>query len=326
MRAIVQQRYGGVDQLELRDDVPTPAPGKGEVLVRVRAAAIDRGTEHLMTGEPLLVRVALGFRGPRQQTPGYGLAGVVEQVGPEVADFARGDEVVGVGRGSLAEFAVAETGRITRKPEGLSFEQAASLTVSGATALQGLRDIGRVRAGQHVLVVGASGGVGSHAVQIAKAMGARVTGVAGPTNLDFVRGLGADHVVDYLAGPLSETTRDLAPFDVVLDINGNRRISDLRRLLTPSGMLVIVGGEGGGRVLRGLERQLGAILLSPFVSHRLAMVVARDTSADLRALLDLVEAGTLRPVVDRVFPLADTAKAMSHLADGHVRGKVVVTP
>lgn len=326
MRGIVQQRYGGVEQLELRDDLATPVPGAGEVLVRVRAAAVDRGTVHLMTGLPLLARLVIGFRGPRQQTPGLDVAGVVEAVGPGVTDFAVGDEVVGTGRGALAELAVARADRITRRPEGVPFEHAASLPVSGVTALKGLRDVGRLEAGQHVLVVGASGGVGSHAVQIAKAMGAKVTGVAGPTKLDLVRDLGADHVIDHTAGALTDTARDLAPFDLVLDINGNRRIRDLRSLLTPQGTLVIAGGEGGGRLLGGLERNLGAALLSPFVRHRLTFYVAKDNGADVRALLDLVEAGSLRPTVERIFSLADAAKAVAHVADGHVRGKVVVTP
>lgn len=325
MKAIVQQRYGGVDQLQLRD-LPAPTPGKGEVLVRVHAAAVDRGTAHMMTGLPLVARVALGLRGPRRQTPGLDLAGVVEQVGPGVADFALGDEVAGVGRGSLAELAVAPTSRLARKPSSVSFEEAAAVPVSGVTALQGLRDVGRVEAGQKLLVVGASGGVGHYAVQLAKEFGAHVTGVASATKLDLVRDLGADETLDYRAGDLVEQARAIGPFDLVLDINGNRRVRDLRNLLTERGALVIVGGEGGGRFLGGLERQLGATLFSPLVRHRLAMVVAKDNGADVATLLDLVERGSLRPVVDRTYPLAEAAKAIGHLQDGHVRGKVVVTP
>jgi NADPH:quinone reductase-like Zn-dependent oxidoreductase len=325
MKAIVQQRYGGVDQLELRD-VPTPIPGRGEVVVGVRAAAIDRGTAHMMTGLPLVARLALGLRGPRQQTPGLDLAGVIEQVGPDVSGFAPGDEVAGVGRGSLAELAVARVERLAHKPRSLTFEEAAAVPVSGVTALQGLRDVGHLEPGQKVLVVGASGGVGHFALQLAKAFGAHVTGVASATKLDLVRNLGADHALDYRAGDLADVTREVGPFDLVLDINGNRRVRDLRRLLTDRGTLVIVGGEGGGKLLGGLERQLGATMRSPFVRHRLAMFVAKDNGRDVQTLLDLVEQGSLRPMVDRTYPLSEAAKAMQHLEDGHARGKVVVIP
>jgi NADPH:quinone reductase-like Zn-dependent oxidoreductase len=325
MRAIVQRRYGGVHQLELHD-LPTPAPAEGEVLIRVRAAAVDRGTAHMMTGLPLVARAVLGLRGPRQQTPGLDLAGVVEQVGPGVTTFAPGDEVAGTGRGSLAELAIARVDRIARKPRSVSFEEAAAVPVSGVTALQGLRDVGGIETGQNVLVIGASGGVGHYAVQLAKEFGAHVTGVASATKLDLVRDLGADETLDYRAGDLVEQARGIGPFDLVLDINGNRRVRDLRNLLTERGALVIVGGEGGGRFLGGLERQLGATLLSPLVRHRLATYVAKDNGADVATLLDLVERGSLRPVVDRTYPLAEAAKAIGHLQDGHVRGKVVVTP
>jgi NADPH:quinone reductase-like Zn-dependent oxidoreductase len=325
VKAVIQRRYGGIDQLELAE-VPRPVPARGEVLVRVRAAAVDRGTVHLMTGLPKLVRLAMGLRGPRQQTPGLDLAGIVEEVGPGVEGFAVGDEVVGAGRCARAELAVTAAGRLAHKPASLAFEQAAAIPVSGVTALQGLRDVGRMTAGQSVLVIGASGGVGTFAVQLAKAFGGVVTGVASAAKLDLVRDLGADRVVDYASGDLIDLTRDAAPFDLVLDINGNRPVRELRQLLTPRGTLVIVGGEGGGSILGGLERQLGAAALSPFVRHRLAFFVAKDNGADVQTLVDLVEQGKLHPAVERTFPLVEAGKALAHLQDGHVRGKVVVLP
>lgn len=321
MKAVVQERYGNVETWRLRE-LPVPAPERGEVLVRVRAAGVDRGTWHLMTGRPLLMRLALGMRGPRVPTPGRDLAGVVEAVGEGVTRFAVGDEVLGTtSLGSFAELARVREDRLVPKPPALSFEEAAALPVSGLTALHGLRDAGRLQPGQSVLVIGASGGVGSYAVQLAKALGAEVTGVCGPTKLDLVRALGADHVVDYTKDDLDGTRR----YDLVLDIAGNRPVSRLRRLLTPRGTLVIVGGEGGGPVLGGLERQLGAVALSPFVRHRLAMFVSKENATDLATLADFVEQGSLRPAVDRTFPLESADKAMAHLESGHARGKVVVT-
>ncbi|MGZ4442412.1 MAG: NAD(P)-dependent alcohol dehydrogenase [Nocardioidaceae bacterium] len=321
MKAFVQDRYGGPDTLELRE-VPAPAPGRGEVLVRVRAVGIDRGTWHLMHGLPLLVRLGLGFRGPRQPTPGRALAGVVEAVGEGVTRFAVGDEVFGTGSGSLAELVVASEGRLARKPGSLTFAEAAAVPISAQTALQGLRNIGRVEAGQAVLVIGASGGVGSYAVQLAKAFGAEVTAVCSTGKADLVRSLGADHVIDYTRSDIAEGGRR---YDLVLDIAGSRHVAELRRVLTDRGTLVIVGGEGGGRVFGGLERQLGAAVLSPFVRHRLTMFVASENGADLETLTALVDRGAVRPAVDQVFSFESAADAIRRFESGQARGKVVVT-
>lgn len=320
MKAVIQESYGGADTLELRE-VPVPSPRRGEVLVRVRAAGIDRGTWHLMAGLPLVMRLGFGLRGPRQPTPGRDLAGIVEAVGEGVTRIAKGDAVYGTGHGSLAEFARAREDRLAAKPVSLSFEQAAAVPVSALTALQALRNAGRVAPGQTVLVIGASGGVGTYAVQLAKAFGAEVTGVCSTTKVDLVRSLGADHVIDYTRSDLDDDARQ---YDLVLDIAGNRPVARLRRLLTPTGTLVIVGGEGGDRWTGGMQRQLGAVALSPLVRHRLAMLLSRENSADLVTLADLADQGAFRPAIDRTFTLDSAAKAMHHLEAGHARGKVVV--
>jgi NADPH:quinone reductase-like Zn-dependent oxidoreductase len=328
MKAVVQHRYGGVEQLEITD-VEAPEPAAGEVLVRVRAAGIERGTVHLMTGLPLVGRAALGLRRPRSATPGRELAGVVVAVGAGVTRFDVGDEVMGVpspvlksgpGHGALAELTRAVEDLLVHKPAALTFEQAATVPVSGSTALQAVRDHGRVEAGQRVLVIGASGGVGSYAVQLATAYGAEVTGISGPTKLDLVRELGAVEVVDYTrAEPTGE-------FDVVLDLAGNRPVRRLRRLLTPTGTLVIVGGEGGGRWLGGLGRQLGLLLVAPFTRQRLRTMIASENREDFQELADLADRGAFLPAVERSFTLNESAKAIAHLQAGHARGKVVVLP
>ncbi|RYP88348.1 NAD(P)-dependent alcohol dehydrogenase [Nocardioides guangzhouensis] len=318
MKAIRQDRYGGPERLELRE-VPAPVPGKGEVLVRVRAAAVDQGTVHLMTGLPLLMRPFLGFRGPRTPTIGRDLAGVVEAVGEGVTRFAVGDEVFGSTGGSFAELTVAREDHLAHKPASLDFTQAAAVPISGMTALQAVRDA-RVRAGQRVLVIGASGGVGSYAVQLAAAAGAEVVGVAGPTKLDLVRELGAAEVLDHTRDDLGRG----APYDAILDIGGNRPVTLMRSWLTPTGALVIVGGEGGGRVLGGMGRPLAMALRAPFTHHRLVMLASREKAEHVEELARLADEGAYRPVVDRTFPLADAAKAVAHVQDGHARGKVVV--
>ena len=325
MTSVVQHRYGSEPESVLTvGALPVPAAGPGEVLVRVRAASVDRGTWHLMAGLAYPIRLVFGLRRPRSANPGRTLAGTVAAVGPGVSGFRPGDEVFGVaaGNGTFAEYAVARPDRLAPMPAGLSFEQAAAVPVSGSTALQAVRDHGRVRAGDSVLVIGASGGVGSFAVQIAKAMGAEVTGVAGTAKLDRVRALGADHVLDYTREDVVDGRRR---YDVVLDIAGNRPLRHLRRALTPRGRLVIVGGETGGRWLDGLDRQLRAVLLSPFVGQHLGFFVNKENAADLTALGELIEAGRVSPAVDRVYPLAETVTAIRHLIDGRAAGKVVVT-
>src|SRR5690349_10260362 len=259
MRAIVQHRYGTVPEEVLRlERITCPRPAAGEVLVKVLAAGVDRGTWHLMAGQPYLMRLGFGFRGPRIRVPGLDVAGTVEATGPGVTRFAVGDEVFGIARGSFAEYAVAREAKLARKPAALTFAQAAALAVSGLTALQGLRDAGHIQAGQKVLVIGASGGVGSYAVQLAKVFGAEVTGVASTAKADLVRTIGADHVIDYHKQDFADGRQR---YDLILDISGNTPLSRLRRALTPRGTLVIAGGEGakGKRAqwTRSEERRVG---------------------------------------------------------------------
>jgi NADPH:quinone reductase-like Zn-dependent oxidoreductase len=325
MTALVQSSYGSDPHQVLRiAEVPRPTVGDGEVLVRVRAASIDRGTWHLMAGLAYPMRLVFGLRRPRFANPGRSLAGTVEAVGAGVDGFRPGDEVYGIaaGNGTFAEYVVARPDRLAATPANLTAEQAATVPVSATTALQAVRDHGRVRAGESVLVLGASGGVGSFAVQIAKAMGAEVTGVASTGKLDAVRALGADSVVDYTTeDPVDGRRR----YDVVLDIAGNRPLRRLRRALTPHGRLVIIGGETGGRWLDGLDRQLRAVLLSPFVGQRLGFFVTRENAADLVALRQLIEAGRVSPAVDHVLSLAEVPGAIGRLVDGQVTGKLAVS-
>ena len=322
MKAFWQDRYGGTETLTVRD-VPTPAPGKGEVLVRVRAVSIDLGTRHLMTGLPLVMRPFTGLRGPRQHVPGRALAGVVESVGEGITRFAPGDEVYGTASGALADLAVVPDRRLAPKPTSMSFAEAAAVPVSAPTALQGLRDKGGIQPGQSVLVIGASGGVGTYAVQLARALGAgRVDAVCSGAKAELVRSLGADEVIDYTR---TEPGADGRRWDLVLDIAGNRPVAALRRLLTPRGTLVFVGGEGGGRWTGGMQRQIGASLRSPFVGHRLAMYVASENSRDLETLAELADAGRIRSAVDGPYPFEAAASAIARLDAGQARGKIVVT-
>jgi NADPH:quinone reductase-like Zn-dependent oxidoreductase len=321
MKAIVQDRFGPADGLELRD-IETPEIGAAEVLVRVHAAGVDRGVWHVMTGLPYPIRLAgYGFRAPKNGVPGTDLAGVVVSVGSDVTRFEPGDEVFGTGIGTYAEFARAREDQLAAKPATLSFEQAAALPVSGVTALQALRDRGAVQPGEHVLIIGASGGVGTFAVQLAKAFGAQVTGVCSTTKVDLVRSLGADHVVDYSREDFAATGKQ---YDLILDIGGNASLSRLRRALTPKGRLVIVGGETSGRWLGGSDRQVRAMVLSMFVGQKLGTFIASVKQEDLLVLAQLAEAGQLRPAVDRTFALAEAPKAIGHVEEGHARGKVVV--
>lgn len=320
MRAIVQDHYGSSAQLRLAE-VPDPVAGAGEVLVRVGAAGVDRGTWHAMAGRPLAARLALGLRAPRDRTPGRDAAGTVEAVGEGVTGYAVGDAVYGTARGSFAELAVVPTSRLARRPANLSVEEAAAVPVSALTAFQALRAAG-VEAGQRVLVIGASGGVGSYAVQLAVDLGARVTGVCGPAKADLVRSLGAEQVVDHTRTSLQTLGER---FDVVLDIAGHRPVRLLRSLLTERGCLVVVGSENEGRWLGGLQRSMGAALLSPFVRQRLVMLMSTEDGVDLAALTEVVERGGMRPALERTFPLEEAAAAIDHVSGGLARGKVVVT-
>ena len=321
MRAIVRDRYGSTEVLGL-GDLPLPDIDEDGVLLRVRAAGVDRGVWHIMAGVPYLARLAFGVRRPRTRTLGREVAGVVEAAGARVTALRPGDEVFGTCDGSFAEYAAAKPAKLARKPSNLTFEQAAAVPVSGQTALQVVRDHGRVRAGQRVLVIGASGGVGVFAVQVAKAMGAEVTGVCSAAKADLVRSVGADHVIDYAR---AEITDDGRRYDVVLDLAGNRPLRLLRRVLTHDGTLVIVGGEEGGR-WTGVGRQFRAVTLSPFVRQRLRAFVTRENSRDLGSLTALIEAGDVTPVVDSARPLSDVPRAVDDLVAGRIRGKAVIVP
>lgn len=322
MQAIIQDRYGAAADVWRLQEVPTPQPDPNKVVVNVRAAAVDVGVWHLLTGRPYLVRVmGFGFRGPKVRIPGLSLAGTVEAVGAEVSDFQPGDEVFGWGEGAFAEHVETSPETLLPKPRNISFEQAAAAPVSGITALRALQDAG-VKAGQHVLITGAGGGVGSFAVQIAKAWGARVTGVCSPAKVEFVRSIGADEVIDYTR---ADFTRNGRRYDAIIDTAGRRSLGSLRRALTPVGSLVLVGGEGGDAILGGFDRAIRAALLSRFVRQNLRMLISVERKEDLAVLKDMIEAGTLCPQVDRAFPLADAAAAIDHLHSGRPQGKVVLT-
>ena len=322
MQAVVQDGYGTSDVLRVAK-VTRPAIGPREVLVEVRAAGLDRGTWHLMQGKPRLLRLVFGLRTPRQPVIGRDVAGVVAEVGSEVTAFAVGDEVFGVAPGSVAEYAVAREDKLARRPATTTWEQAAVVPISGGTALRAVVDVGRVAAGQKVLVTGASGGVGSYAVQLAKAAGAEVTGVASAGKADLVRALGADHVLDYAVDDVVDAT---TLYDLVIDIAGLPDLSRLRRALTPTGTLVLVGGEGGGDWTGGtMGRQLRARLTSAFTRQRLTSIIAKERGADYVRLAALLESGQVVPSLERAYPLAETVDAMRHLEAGLVRGKIAVT-
>jgi NADPH:quinone reductase-like Zn-dependent oxidoreductase len=322
MKAIVQHRYGSADELALAD-IDRPVIGDDEVLIRVRAAGVDPSMWHLMEGKPYLIRaVGFGLRAPKTIVRGSDVAGVIEAVGPNVTRFVTGDEVFGMSAGSFAEFATARQDRLALKPARLTFVQAAAMPTSGTTALQALRDKGGVKAGQRVLVIGAGGGVGSFAVQLAVDLGAHVTGVCSTAKVPLVASLGAEEVIDYTR---EEVDGRGARFDLIVDTAGNRRLNILRRSLAPGGTLVLVGGEGGGTVLGGISRNLKAGVTAPFVRQSLGGMLARGNAGDLEYLAQRAEAGALTPSIQQVFPLDRAADAVRRLADGHVAGKLVVT-
>jgi NADPH:quinone reductase-like Zn-dependent oxidoreductase len=323
MKAIVQDRYGEADVLEFRD-VEEPQMGERDVLIRVRAAGAGPDVWHIMAGKPYMARPALGFSRPKVPIRGWDVAGVVERVGSAVTEFGPGDEVLGEAhRGSFAELTVAPADKLVRKPGRLSFEHAAAVPVSGVTALQALRDRGHVQPGQSVLVIGAAGGVGTFTVQIAKAMGATVTGVASTSKLDLVRSIGADDAIDYTRERFTDGSRR---WDVIVDTAGRRPLRELRRALTPKGTLVIVGGDGGGSWTGGFFKGiLRGPILSLFVGQRLGGITAKTTKEDLQALVEMIEAGTVTPVVDRTYDLVEAADAVRYLTEGHPAGKIVVT-
>jgi NADPH:quinone reductase-like Zn-dependent oxidoreductase len=320
MRAVVQDRYGSSEVLRLAQ-VPRPGIADHEVLVRVHAAGLDRGTEHLMTGKPYVMRLGFGIRRPKNPVSGRDVAGTVVAVGSAVSRFAAGDEVYGIAPGSFAEYVAAREDKLAGKPVNLSFAQAAVVPVSAGTALQALLDVGRLEAGQTVLVLGASGGVGSYAVQLAKAFGAEVTGTCSTAKLDLVASLGADHVLDHTRDDFADGTRR---YDLILDIGGNPSVRRLRRALEPGGTAVFVGGENAGS-LTGMGRQLRGALVSLLVRQRLALFLAKERATDLGRLTKLIEAGKIMPSMDRSYPLDEAPEAMRLLEKGRVRGKVAIT-
>jgi NADPH:quinone reductase-like Zn-dependent oxidoreductase len=321
MQAMVQDTYGSIDVMEARD-LDTPRIAEREVLVRVRAAGVNPADWAVMSGLPYIARPVYGLRKPKVIVRGTDVSGTVEAVGAGVVRFKPGDEVFGASDGSYAEYTAASEDRLALKPANLTFEQAATVPMAGLVALQALRDRGRVRDGQKVLVNGASGGIGTFAVQIAKAFGAEVTAVASTRNLDLVRSIGADHVIDYTQ---EDFTRSGQQYDFILDNVSNHSLSDLRRALTPTGMLVPNGGNFGNRWFASGGRIIRGIVLFRFGSQALGNFLVSTTHADLVVLKDLIEAGKVTPVMDRTYPLSETAQAIGHVGEGHARGKVAIS-
>jgi NADPH:quinone reductase-like Zn-dependent oxidoreductase len=321
MRAVVQDTYGSADVIHLAQ-VPVPVPSDDEVLLRVRAACVTRGDVHMMTGLPSVMRLFTGLNGPRQKTRGMDVAGVVLRVGSAVTSFRPGDEVFGVAKGAFADYALANPAKLALKPAAVSFEQAAAAPVSGCAALLAVRDKARVADGQTVLVIGAGGGVGSYAVQIAKSFGAHVTAVCSTGKVDFVSALGADDVVDYTR---EDVTLSPQSFDAIIDIAGGTPLPALRRILQPEGTLVIVGEEGAGNVVGGLGRQFRSMFIDPVSKQRLLSLMSAEKSADLMVLGELLAAGAIRSAITNTFPLGDTAAALREVETGHSTGKLVIS-
>lgn len=323
MKAIAQDRYGSPDVLELRE-VDTPAVADEEVLVRVHAASVNARDWHLMRGDPYLARLALGVRGPKTKIRGTDFAGRVEAVGRAVKRFRPGDEVFGETEGAFAEFVCASDDVVEPKPAALSFEQAAALPLAGNTALMGLRDLARVQPGQAVLINGASGGVGTFAVQIAKAFGAEVTGVCSARNGELVRSLGADHLIDYAQ---EDFTRNGQRYDVVFDLVGNHSLAGFRRALKPTGTIVLSGGGAfeGGSVIGPMGLLIRGQVMSRFARHRLLVLTATPGKENLATLRELADSGKLTPVIDRTYPLSEAPEAVRYLEGEHARSKVVIT-
>jgi NADPH:quinone reductase-like Zn-dependent oxidoreductase len=321
MKAIMQDKYGSPDVLQFME-MDKPGIEDDEVLIRVRAASVNAADWHFMRGLPFIARLSIGPLRPKTKVRGRDAAGEVEAVGKDVTSLRPGDSVFAeVDAGSFAEYTHASEDLAGLKPANLTFEQAAAIPLAGVTALQGLRDKGQVQSGQRVLIYGASGGVGTFAVQLAKSFGADVTAVCSTKKVDMVRSIGADRVIDYTQ---EDFTRNGQRYDILFDLVGNRSLSDCRRALTPKGTLVLSGGEGG-RWLGSVRHLIKALLLAPFVSQKLSAFLAKTKQADLMVLKELIEAGKVTPVIDRTYPLSEVAEAMRYLEGGHVRGKVVVT-
>jgi NADPH:quinone reductase-like Zn-dependent oxidoreductase len=320
MKAIVHSRYGPPDVLELKD-IDKPVVNDDDVLVRVHAAAVGKGDWLTVGGLPYVARMRYGLPNPKHPVPGFDVAGRIEAAGSNVIQLHPGDEVFGWCEGSFAEYASVPESQLALKPTNLSFEQAAAVPISGFAALQALRDTGGIQPGQQVVIIGASGGVGSFAVQLAKAYGAEVTGVCSTRSVDMVRSIGADHVIDYTQ---EDFTRTGQRYDLILEMAGNRSLADLRRALGPRGTLVLVGGSGG-RWFMGTGRTLRAVVLSPFVRQRLRSFFSRPKRTDLVVLKELIEAGKVTPVIDRAFPLSETPEAIRYVGERSTQGKTVIT-
>ena len=321
MQAIVQDRYGKTADVLRLEEIDPPQIGDNDVLVGVKAASVHIGDWHVMTGLPYLLRVVgFGFRAPKARVRGMDVAGVVEAVGQNTTRFKVGNEVFGTGDGSFAEYASASEDTLALKPANLTFKQAAAVPTSAVAALQALRDAGGIKAGQHVLLVGASGGVGLYAVQIAKSFGAEVTGVCSTTKVDIVRSLGADHVIDYTQ---EDFTQSGHRYDLILVMGGNHSLSELKQVLRPGGTLVPVGTEGGSRLVGG-KAWIRAMLLSKLVRH-LRPLASQPNQADLQFVTELIAAGKIRPLIDKTFPLREVPEAIRYLTAGHARGKIVIT-
>jgi NADPH:quinone reductase-like Zn-dependent oxidoreductase len=323
MKAIVQDRFGPPDTLRMVD-TEKPEIGSGDVLLKVHAAAVNPYDWHMLRGDPRVARLmgGVGLTKPKARIAGVDVAGRVHDVGADVHGLRPGDEVFGFARGAFAEFAAADAALVVPKPAALSFEQVAALPMAAVTALHAIRDRGHVQPGQRVLVNGAAGGVGTFAVQIAAALGAEVTGVCSARNADMVRSLGATHVVDYASDDFTDGT---IRFDLILDNVGNRTIRDLRRATTPTGIVIVNGGGSPGHIIGAVGSILRAAIVNLFVRQRITMVPTIWSREDLLAVTELVDTGTLRPVIDRTYPLADAAAGLRHVEAGHARGKVVIT-
>jgi len=325
MRAIVQDKYGSSSVLQL-GSIAKPEIGVDDVLIRVHAAGLHIGDVHVMRGQPYLMRIlGFGLRAPKARTRGMDVAGTVEAVGSNVTQFQPGDDVYGTCNGAFAEYASARADTLAPKPSNLTFEQAAAVPHGAITALQGLRDTGEIKPDQKVLIIGASGDVGMFAVQIAKSFGAEVTGVCSTTNVDMVRAIGADYVIDYKKEDFLQTHSG-KQYDLILDTGGNRSLSEFRRALTPTGTLVLVGGEVGDRWIGvGTWRSLRALVLSRFVSQKLRPVLATPNTKDLFVLKQFIEAASITPIIGQTYTLSEASEAIRQLEGGHARGKVVIT-
>ena len=321
MKAIVYYNYGSPDVLKC-EEIEKPTAGDDEVLIKVRAASVNPLDWHFMRGTPYFVRVKTGLRKPKTTRLGVDVAGQVEAVGRNVTQFKPGDEVFGSCRGAFAEYACTSESALVMKPSNVTFEQAASVPVAAFTALQGLRDKGHIQPGQKVLINGAAGGVGTFAVQIAKWFGADVTGVCSTRNVDMVRSIGADQVVDYTQ---EDFTKSEQRYDLILDSVGNHSLLACRRVLNPKGIYIAVGGPSGRWMIGPLARAIIALVLSRFVSQNLVMVLARRSKGDLTIMRELMEAGKVTPVIDRRYRLSEVPEAIRYLEEGHARGKVVIT-